>query len=212
MINETDELFTQIRTAHRLLAAYYQRLLPQIEQIALEANTEFYFWQPQRFSAPGQSNSNPFKKWQWDLLPGVVTRYVFKNVKTLKTVTKNDYILEFIVINDSGINDEQCNGQPDALNLNVAVADAKSILRVAIYRAIKDVDAGFYQEWEAGRYPDYTDAVDIEIDNDFIKYGFEIPLESLMTEIGVASIKETIEHYLAKTEQVVLSQQRELEK
>lgn len=204
MINEMDELFSQVRTAHRLLAAYYQRLLPTIEQIALEVDTEFYFWKPQCFSAPGQSNSNPFTKWQWDLLPAVVTRYVFKNVNDLSTVTRGDYILEFIVINDSGVNDEQCRGQPDALNLKVAVADAKSVLRVAIYRALENVDASFYQEWEAGRYPDYSDAVDIEIDNKFAKYGFEIPLELLMTECGISSIKETIEHYLAKTKQVEL--------
>ncbi|OBU33862.1 hypothetical protein [Photobacterium kishitanii] len=202
MNNEMDELFIQVRTAHRLLAAYYQRLLPTIEQIALEANTEFYFWRPKRFFAPGQSNSNPFRKWQWDLLPAVVTRYVFKNVNDMKTVTKGDYILEFIVINDSGVNDEQCRGQPDALNLKVAVADAKSILRVAVYRAVENVDREFYQEWEAGNYPDYGDVVDIEIDNKFVKYGFETPLESLMTECGIASIKETIKHYLAKTKQV----------
>ncbi|QDF76221.1 MULTISPECIES: hypothetical protein [Shewanella] len=204
MTNEMDELFSQVRTAHRLLAAYYQRLLPTIEKIALESDTEFYFWAPQRFSSPGQSNSNPFKKWQWDMLPGVVTRYVFKNVADINQVTKGDYILEFIVINDSGVNDEQCRGQPDALNLKVAVADAKSDLRVAIYRALEDVKTDFYQEWEAGRYPDYSEAVDIEIDNKFAKYGFEIPLESLMTECGVASIKETIGHYLAKTKQVEL--------
>lgn len=209
MNNQTDDLFVQVRTAHRLLAAYYQRLLPTIEQIAHEANTEFYFWTPIKFDRPGK---NPFKKWQWDLLPAAITRYVFKHISDESKVTLNDYIVEFIVINDSGINDEQCKGQPDALNLKVNVDESQSILRISIYRAMASIDTGFYDRWESGRYPDYSTSVDLELDNGFVKFGFETPLESLMTESGVASIKETIEHYLTKTEQAVLSQQSESEK
>ncbi|CAM2928999.1 hypothetical protein [Moritella viscosa] len=209
MNNKTDDLFVQVRTAHRLLAAYYQRLLPTIEQIAHDANTEFYFWAPVRFNKPGR---NPFKKWQWDLLPAESTRYVFKHINDEAKVTISDYIVEFIVINDSGINDEQCKGQPDPLNLKVSVDEAQSILRISIYRAITSVDTGFYDRWESGRYPDYSTSVDLELDNGFVKFGFETPLESLMTESGVASIKETIEHYLTKTEQAVLSQQSESER
>ncbi|MEZ8688757.1 hypothetical protein AB6D53_14095 [Vibrio splendidus] len=55
--SQTEGLFTQVRTAHRLLAAYYQRLLPTLEQIAHSVNTEFYFWHPVRFDKPGK---NPF--------------------------------------------------------------------------------------------------------------------------------------------------------
>jgi len=209
MNNETDDFFVQVRAAHRLLAAYYQRLLPTIEQIAHDANTEFYFWSPVRFNKPGR---NPFKKWQWDLLPAESTRYVFKHISDESKVTINDYIVEFIVINDSGINDEQCKGQPDALNLKVSVYDAQSILRISIYRAIASIDTDFYKQWESGRYPNYNSAVEIESDNGFIKFGFEIPVGSLMTDSGVMSIKETIAEYLAKTEEIVLSQQCELEK
>lgn len=209
MNDKTNELLTQIRTAHRLLAAYYQRLLPAIEQIAHEANTEFYFWTPTKFNKPGK---NPFKKWQWDLLPAVIARYVFKHVNDLSKVTKNDYIIEFIVISDTGINDEKSNTQPDALDLNVTVDDAQSILQISIYRATEDVKNGFYDEWESGRYPNYKSDVGIELDNKFIKYGFEVPISSLMSESGAVSIKETIMTYLAETEQMVLSQQYELKK
>lgn len=36
-----------------------------------------------------------------------MTRYVFKHVNDLKRITKGDYIIEFLVVNDSGIDDEK---------------------------------------------------------------------------------------------------------
>ncbi len=55
--NEED-LFLQIRTAHRLLAAYYQRLLPTIEQIANELDLKFYCWLPSEHEKPGNFSTN----------------------------------------------------------------------------------------------------------------------------------------------------------
>lgn len=197
--SQTEDLFTQVRTAHRLLAAYYQRLLPTIEQIAHNVNTEFYFWHPIRFDKPGR---NPFKKWQWDLLPATNTRYVFKQISCDTAVTLNDYIVEFIVINDSGVNDEEYQAQPDALNLKVPVNESTSILRISVYRAVANQEGGFYQQWESGSYPSYCDSVEIERDNNFQKYGFEVSLESLLTEEGVESITATIQQRLEETKQV----------
>jgi len=197
--SQSEDLFTQVRTAHRLLAAYYQRLLPTLEQIAHSVNTEFYFWKPVRFDKPGK---NPFKKWQWDLLPATNTRYVFKQFSSYGAVTLNDYIVEFIVINDSGVNDEEYQAQPDALKLKIPVSEAASVLRVAIYRAVAEKEGDFYQQWEAGSYPNYCDSVEIERDNLFFKYGFVVPLESLLTEEGVEAITARIQQRLEETKQV----------
>lgn len=205
----TDALFLQVRTAHRLLAAYYQRLLPTIELIASGVGTDFYFWESVNFSKPSR---NPFKNWQWDMLPGEATRYVFKQIKDEKQVTKNDYIVEFIVINDTGINDEKYTSQPDALDLKVKVEEARSVLRVGIYRAIVDDEAGFYNQWESGQYPNYSDTVDIELDNKFYKFGFEVPLSQLMTNDGAEWIKERVMEYLVKTEEKILSESCEFKK
>ncbi|QLE84043.1 hypothetical protein FLM48_02450 [Shewanella sp. Scap07] len=201
--SEMDDLFTQIRTAHRLLAAYYQRLLPVIESIALEADTEFYFWSPHRFSPPGQSNANPFKKWQWDLLPAVVTRYVFKHVNDLKRITKGDYIIEFLVVNDSGIDDEKSKSQPDALTLKVGVNEARSILKLAVYRAVQDEDSDFYKKWNSISYSDYSDSIDVQLDHKFVTAGFEVPLNLLMSDSGVHTVKAKIDQYLLITQEAV---------
>lgn len=205
----TDALFLQVRSAHRLLAAYYQRLLPTIELIASGVGADFYFWESVNFSKPSR---NPFKNWQWDMLPGEATRYVFKNISDEKQVTKNDYIVEFIVINDTGINDEKYTSQPDALDLKVKVEEARSVLRVGIYRAIVDDEAGFYNQWESGRYPDYSESVDIELDNKFYKFGFEAPLSELMTDFGAGLIKERVMEYLLKTEEKISSESCEFKK
>ncbi|MDN3614247.1 hypothetical protein ACFFUS_15155 [Vibrio gallaecicus] len=197
--SQPEDLFTQVRTAHRLLAAYYQRLLPTLEQIAHSVNTEFYFWHPVRFDKPGK---NPFKKWQWDLLPATNTRYVFKQFSNYGAVTLNDYIVEFIVINDSGVNDEEYQAQPDALKLKIPVSEAESVLRVAIYRAVVEKVGDFYQLWEAGSYPNYCDSAEVEQDNLFLKYGFEVPLDSLLTEEGVEAITARIQQRLEETKQV----------
>lgn len=197
--NDTDDLFVQVRTAHRLLAAYYQRLLPAIERIAVEVDTEFYFWTPHRFSSVGQSNSNPFKKWQWDLLPAVVTRYVFKHVNDLAKITQGDYIVEFLVINDSGVNDEKGNSQPNGLEIQVGVKEAKSVLQVGIYKAIESSDQEFYAQWNSLSYPNYQSPKQCLVDKSFSSIGFEVPISELLTEQGVSSVIEKIRSGLALT-------------
>ncbi len=203
--NNTDDLFVQVRTAHRLLAAYYQRLLPTIERIAIDVGTEFYFWTPHRFSSAGQSNSNPFKKWQWDLLPAVVTRYVFKHVNDLAKTTKGDYIVEFLVINDSGVNDEKGNTQPNGLEIQVGVEDAKSVLQVGIYRVVNSSDKDFYKQWNALKYPNYNNSENCVLDEHFATIGFEVPISELMTEQGVTSVIDKIRNGLLLTESAQIS-------
>ena len=63
-------------------------------------------------------------------------------------------------------------------------------------------EGDFYQQWEAGSYPNYCDSVEIEQDNLFLKYGFEVPLESLLTEEGVEAITARIQERLEETKQV----------
>jgi hypothetical protein len=200
--NETDDLFVQVRTAHRLLAAYYQRLLPTLEQIAHQVDTEFYFWRPHGFDTPSRVQGNPFTKWQWDLLPATITRYVFKQVAFASKVTHDDYIVEFLVINDTGIHDEKKGrAQPDALKLKIDVKDAQSVLRVGIYRAASDqkTNNGFHELWDKVAYPKYDGSFEAIMDKGFLTTGFEVPLTAMMNENGVESIKSQIKKCLAVT-------------
>lgn len=205
----SDDLFVQVRTAHRLLVAYYQRLHPKLNELATEADVTFDFWTPQLFDKPARAN--PFKKWQWDLLPAAVTRYVFKRVVEPAKVTQGDYTLEFIVINDTGITKEKGKGQPDALKLPQSVESAESLLRVGIYRAYQESDNDYFSEWNSLAYPSYVDSGVCQRDKRFLTIGFEVPISQLMTEEGFNAVKGKIAECLTLTEQAAFSYSMESE-
>ncbi|MEZ9628569.1 hypothetical protein AB4304_03565 [Vibrio breoganii] len=212
MTNQSsDDLFVQVRTAHRLLAAYYQRVLPKIEQVALDVNANYWFWNPYRFGSPGQTNANPFKKWQWDLLPAVSSRYVFKSVSKLEVLTKGDYIVEFLFLNDSGVEQDFGRSQPDALKLEQNVEQATSTLKIGIYRAIESNEQGFEPQWNSVDYPNYDNKDECQSDGLFVTAGFEVPLSDLMADNGVQEVKEKIERLLELTEKGEPSLQIECE-
>lgn len=194
--NETEELFLQVRTAQRLLAAYYQRLLPAIEKLAKEFDTDFWFWRPCRFS---NSARNPFSNWQWDMLPAAIPRYEFKHVNKFDRVTKGDFILEFIVMHDTGIRDEKMHSQPDALNLAVKVEDAKSLLKLCIYRAYCDQSKSFEPAWNMAEYPKPSHYYHCVLDHDFVTTAFEEPIASFLTEEGIENLKFKIATSLQRT-------------
>lgn len=203
----SDDLFLQVRTAHRLIVAYYQRLHPKLEELAGEADVIFDFWTPQLFAKPARSN--PFKKWQWDLLPAAVTRYVFKRVAEPEKVTSGDYTLEFVVINDTGIVKTKGKGEPDALTLSPTVEEAQSIIQIGIYRAFQNSDKDYYSEWNNVAYPKYIDDETYQQNKLFFTAGFEVPISTLMTEDGFISVKEKLAFYLSLTEQAAFSQSTE---
>lgn len=207
--NETEELFLQVRTAQRLLAAYYQRLLPAIEKLAKEFDTDFWFWKPCRFS---NSARNPFSNWQWDMLPAAIPRYEFKNVANLDKVTKGDFILEFIVMHDTGIRDEKMNSQPDALNMAVKVEDAESLLKLCIYRAHCDQSKSFGAAWNMAEYPKPSQDYQCVLDKGFVTTAFEVPLALFLTEKGIEQLKSKISSSLQRTLDYVLQPNEEQEK
>ncbi|MGR5412852.1 hypothetical protein ACPV5T_04630 [Vibrio astriarenae] len=199
-----DKLLVQVRTAHRLLAAYYQRLLPTIERIATAADASFRYWMPKRFNKPGL---RPFDNWQWDLLPAMNPRYVFHKVDKVSRVTCNDYVLEFVVINDSGIYEEEFRGQPDGLNLAQGIESARSVLQVGLYRAAVNIESPFFDKWERLNYPDYGKDGEVQLDKKFVLSGFEVPLQMLMDEDGIVAINNKIQNLLLLTAEHVVTHQ-----
>jgi len=197
--NNEEDLFLQIRTAHRLLAAYYQRLLPTIEQIANELDLKFYSWIPSEFCTPCKFSTNIFDRWQWDLLPANCTRYVFFNAEKKNDIRLGKYMVEFHVISDSGIlteNRKSPNNQPDALDLAISPEDAKSVLRVHLYAPYKTREAFWYDGlFDPCSDPVLTHKPEAQKISDnvhsFIS-GFEIPLIELSAENSVENVTERI--------------------
>ncbi|MFT4929385.1 MAG: hypothetical protein ACI8WB_005518 [Phenylobacterium sp.] len=101
-----DDLFLQIRTAHRLLAAYYQRLLPTLQAIADELEMTYLEWKPELFNRPGSTRKNIFEQSQWNLLPAMTTRYLFCQDTLTDKIKVGQYIMDFLVVSDTGIDFE----------------------------------------------------------------------------------------------------------
>ncbi len=203
-ISQTKEndLFLQIRTAHRLLAAYYQRLLPTIDDIAKALSLTYYGWLPDHFDRPCKFGTDIFSKWQWDLLPGNCTHYIYFDGSNANKIEKGHYLLEFFVISDSGIDtamEEENRQQPDALNLPVPVEQATSVLRVGLYAPYRNRKANWYDDlYNQCDHPEWSETPDAQkVAGNVGCYisGFEIPLAELMENDAVESISKRINEY-----------------
>jgi len=202
--NDTNELdlFSQIRTAHRLLAAYYQRLLPTIDEIANSLELDFYGWHPSEHGGPCRFSSNIMDRWQWDLLPANCTRYVFFNAEKKNEIRVGKYMIEFHVISDSGIlteNWKSPNIQPDALDLSVSVERAQSVLRVHLYAPYKNRDAywydGLFDQCEDPVHTVQPEANKVADNVHSFISGFEMPLAELIADDAVVRIVERIKQF-----------------
>lgn len=199
----SDDLFRQIRTAHRLVAAYYQRLIPTLDDIIHQLGIEFYAWIPSEFDAPCRLTTDITNKWQWDLLPGISTRYLFKSFEDPNQVKVGEYLIEFFVISDTGVlKDKDPNKhitQPDALNLPLSVNDARSVLRVQLYTPFKDQNKNWYYDiWNNCKDPNLTEEPCVAMIAEHINCcisGFEVPLAQLIEENSVEVIvKRIVQH------------------
>jgi hypothetical protein len=197
-----DDLFLQIRTAHRLLAAYYQRVLPTIESMAQALDLKFYGWIPSQHNAPRQFSGNVFNHWQWDLLPANCTHYVFYNAEKKDELEVGKYMVVFHLISDSGIlqeNLQQTKSQTDGLELPMSAEKAKSVLRVQLYTPYENRKGhwhdGLFAKCETPRFTAEPEAQKVDKNVNAYISGFEIPLTELICENSVDDIIKRIEKY-----------------
>jgi hypothetical protein len=185
--NSSKDLFSQVREAHRLLAAYYERINHLIEDITIYGlGLEFYFWEPSRFSRPLKRKKNQLKKWSWDLLPGVLTKYVFVYGE-LGNKQLGDWILRINVVSDTVV--EQSESVQNPLEIKVAPKDGRSVLRFYIIGPRKHVDGNWFGRAQEALGKLECDSkvrcIDNEEDNIYA-CAFEVPMEQLTTEEGSA--------------------------
>ncbi len=212
-INE-DDLFVQIRTAHRLLAAYYQRLLPTIEAIAKNLELNFYAWQPSEYDVPCRFATNIFERSQWDLLPANCTQYLFFSAQNKSQLKAGEYMLEFHIISDSGILKENLNSAPhqaDALNLSINEKQAQSLLRVNLYAPSQDSQGYWYDDlFRNSQKPNYSTPPCILKNNSKIPSyatGIELPLAKLTKDNAIQTITNEVQDLRDELLQVIQSKQ-----
>lgn len=67
--SDAESLVDQLQGAHRLAAAFYQRIFPWFDKAAADFGCHFSSWGPLYTHRPGVSSTAPSRKWKWDFLP-----------------------------------------------------------------------------------------------------------------------------------------------
>lgn len=189
--NPDTELLMQVRTGHRLLAAFYQRLYSNLNKLLNELELSFYVWRPANFDRPAPSNKNPFDKWQWDLLPAMSSYYIFKTDFDNNKIVPGHCLVEIKVDLDTAVDGKpDLGGQPDALGIKTSIEESTSILSVRVYSPYQEIAGNWYELWSKWSNASLnTEPSELE-SFPVIAAGFEIDIEQLLENEGLKNLIE----------------------
>lgn len=185
----THDPFAQVRQAHRICGAYYQQILPMINEIAQKMGTSFLLWNTWSFSKPPRRGANPLESWTWDYLPMMDVSFVFSKQEQPNTpMAISDYVLDFKLVTDSELEYKQRvlmypkDEEPLATKLKTSVEEAKSYLNIYLFSAVND-DATYSSPEEMWNsydgYPDANSMIQFSDDNQIQGIGFSVPLVNI---------------------------------
>ena len=145
-----DDLVSQAQVAHRLLAGFYQRLLPTINQVAQQLQLNFYEWEPTVTSRPCRKSSNPADSWAWDMLPMMAHIQRFMRSENRESAV-GDITLDFFVTFDSNYSDDgdwskwqvSKNKEPDATSTPIG----RALVELYLGRCEKHHKSGLKELW-----------------------------------------------------------------
>jgi len=181
----SSELFKQVRMSHRIAVAYYKRLFQMLRDVTNDERLglSFYTWEPSEYGRPCQLQTNVFERWEWNLLPGLSTNYLFFTAKDRNAQAPGEWLIDFHVISDTGVLRENRKDNQDPLELSISVDNAKSVIRCSLMAVSESMSLNWYNDvWKESDYPTFTEKPEIEyIDDDEKIYGcgFELSLEDL---------------------------------
>lgn len=141
-------LVNQVQNSHRLLAGFYRRLLPALDEVANTFGAGFWYWDPIDFDRTCRSGTKPSTKWAWDYLPLLNTQFVYA-----RTDEEEQAVVEFKLHTDPAVLKPNRRGaaQPDPLGLSPATP----VIRIYVYW-LKDptVVVDIKLQWHATEYPE----------------------------------------------------------
>jgi hypothetical protein len=143
---EAECIITQLQNAHRISVAFYRRILPLLDTIAIQLGCTFYSWAPTYTNRPGRSSSQPSQAWAWDYVPLYASTHTYKHVADETRTGLNDFAISFYLdIEDSfGKTTHTNKRQLDAVTL----PGGQGVLGVELYRLKKAENASFAELWE----------------------------------------------------------------
>ncbi|MDF7761411.1 hypothetical protein PU683_17965 [Kosakonia cowanii] len=198
--------FSVVRQAHRICAAYYQQILPLINETASHLGATFFRRDHWSFTPPPQRNSNPFTCWEWDFLPLMDVSFAFGRQQTAtRKMGSEDFVLDFRLITDSALAWEQRNDQygknenPLASALKTPPDKSESFLAVFLFASGKkgNYDSP-YTLWNSySGYPKTDGTVTLAEREPIKAIGFRIDLYELTSEGSTDMLVERINAHLA---------------
>ena len=199
---ESKAVFQQVRVAHRMAVAYYKRLFQLLQEVTNDERLglSFLAWDTHDFSRPCQRKSNVFESWEWDLLPGISTHYVFFNGSNQNAQAVGDWLLDCHVITDTGVTDGDWESEnKDPLKLSVPVEDARSLLRCHLQAPVKKGKLRWFEDiWQKSHDLECTESPSIGSVTEggsLIGCSFEIPLDELTSKDATDALVNKILEY-----------------
>ncbi|AZF40504.1 hypothetical protein C4J87_0313 [Pseudomonas sp. R1-43-08] len=144
--DQAVSLVNQVQRSHRLLAGFYKRILPALDDLASSFGASFWYWGPISFDRPCKSSTKPSSKWAWDFLPLIATQFVY-----IRSDDGNQAAIELQLRTDPSVLPELrlYKGQPNPTNL----PDATPVLRIYLYWLKANSSADIKSEWEQAEHP-----------------------------------------------------------
>ncbi|PVZ78033.1 hypothetical protein C9426_35280 [Serratia sp. S1B] len=198
-----SDIFCQVRQAHRICAAYYQRVLPRINRVADKLGAQFIQWTPISFDKPPSKSTVPFEHWGWRFLPLLDVSFTFgKKISTSSNISPLDYILDIRLISDSELsleNREEIYGddiEPDACQLKNSVENSESYLAIYLFSSSRNIrDRNILDRLWRGDYPKLDTGI-VEQSDDIKRIGFKHSLSVLQNDEDIDILERLIEEYL----------------
>ena len=147
-LQQAEKLVTDIQVAHRLVVAFYERLLAGFNAVAAELQFDFWYWEPLETNKPCRTTTPPSKNWLWDMVPLYASSHVYRRASGQRPQA-GDVVLSLWAYSDDAFGKENrraagVKGKPDPLKLPIG----EGIIEVQLYRWSKDGDGDWNSAWD----------------------------------------------------------------
>ena len=179
-LQEAEGLLVQVQSAHRVLAAFYERLLGFLDGMArdLDEDLSFWYWNPQETWLPPRFTTDPLSRSIWDFLPLYAFSCAYWRVRG-EDMHKGDIAVIFAIYTDDKFDSDNWDGKshPDPLQMK----SGKAVLRSYVYRCRKTGKAKFSPAFEEAEWVETTGKFR-DIDENFSAVGNEWPLAEVIAD------------------------------
>lgn len=183
-ITKTEQLVEQLGQAHRLVAGFYQRILPLFDQIAQESiDASFWYWNPSENARPCSSAKRPSSYWAWDYIPLFASTHGYRTWEGNKALS-GDMTLAFRLYIDDAIKKDSPQrgggkGEPDPIGMKLGNA----VVEVYLFRCTKDSEHSFDVLWDDIPWPEPTEQWTASIQHPEVAFCVRhIPLAKLLVD------------------------------